>query len=192
MRTMMLLPILAAAAGMSAPAPAQDSDTGEVAVSGNVVPLCLLGAPSSATVDLGNMVAVSGTRTGRIRAIGAQVVTLPASFCNYAGSMLTVDATALVETTGGTAAAPANFARAVNFTATAGQWGGGSAAATSAANASGSGSTARGTSAVQPTPRQTDIAVTLSDFSVPGDALLVAGDYAGIVKVTLGPSTTGN
>lgn len=181
---------LLAATLVSMPAMAQDSDTGDVAVNGNVTPLCLLGAPSTPTVDLGNMVAVSGTRAGKVRAIGNQVVTLPASFCNYAGSVLTVDATALVETTGGASTPPANFARAVNFTASAGQWGGGSAAATSGATANGSEATGSGTSAVQPAPRQTDIAITLSNFIVPADALLVAGAYSGLVRVTLGPATT--
>lgn len=192
MRKLAFIPMLAAAA-VAAPAFAQaaDTDTGEVAVTGDVTPLCLLGAPSQAVVDLGNMVNTSGTRAGRIRAIGNQVVTLPGSFCNYAGSVLTVDTTGLVETAGGTSTPPANFARAVNYTATAGQWGGGSAAATSAATASGTSATATGTSAVQPTPRQADIAVTLSGFSVPSDALLVSGDYAGLVRITLGPSTGG-
>jgi hypothetical protein len=189
MRIPMIIPALAVAlAGTAAFAQSTDSDSADVAIEGNVTPLCVLGEPSQASISLGNMIATSGTRVGRVRAIGNQNVTLPASFCNFAGSVATVAATALVEGAGGTATPPTGFSRAVNFTAQVGQWGGGSAAATSAATASGSDATNEGTSAVQPLPRQTDLAVELSGFSVPGDALLVSGDYSGLVRVTLGPA----
>lgn len=180
------------AVSIASPAAAQeepgDSDQGEVAVQGNVSPLCLLGAPSQAVVDLGNLINTSGTRVGKTRTIGTQTVTLPASFCNFAGSVATVEATALVEESGGVTAPPSGFSRAVNYTAVAGQWGGGSATATTAALASGASATASGASAVQPTPRQVDLTVALSGFSAPGDGLLVSGDYSGLVRITLGPS----
>lgn len=167
---------------------ATDSDTADVAIQGNVTPLCVLGEPSQASINLGNLIATSGTRVGKIRAIANQSVTLPASFCNFAGSVASVEATALVETAGGTTAPPTGFTRAVNYTAVAGQWGGGTAAATTAATASGTNATTLGSSAIQQAPRQTDLTVDLSAFSAPSDGLLVSGSYSGLVRVTLGPA----
>lgn len=189
MRILATLPLIAlAVAGAPAFAQATDTDSKDVAVQGSVTPLCLLGQPSQALVDLGNMISTSGTRVGKIRTIPTQTVTLPASFCNFAGSVATVEATALVETSGGTTVPPAGFARAVNFTADAGTWGGGNASATTSATSGGASATSTGTSATQPTPRQTDIAVALSTFTAPGDALLVSGSYSGLVRITLGPA----
>jgi hypothetical protein len=185
MRSKILLAGLALAA--AGPAWAQESDEAEVAIDGRVARLCVLGEPSQATVDLGQMAATSGSRVGRIAALSEVTVTLPNSFCNFAGSIATVEATALVETGSGTP--PANFAKAVNFTALASGWGGTAASATSAAAADGSSPTASGDGSVQPQPRQSDIAVQLSTFTVPADALLVAGSYSGLVRVTLGPAT---
>jgi hypothetical protein len=170
-------------------AQATDSDTADVSIAGNVTPLCVLGEPSQASVNLDNLINTSGTRVGKIRAIATQTVTLPASFCNFAGSVASVDATALVETANGTSTPPAGFSRAVNYTAVAGQWGGGTASATTAATASGTNATTSGSSAVQQTPRQTDLTVDLSAFTTAAsDLLLVAGDYSGLVRVTLGPA----
>lgn len=169
---------------------ATDSDSAQVAIDGTVSPLCVLGQPSQAAISLGNLIATSGTRVGKVRTIANQSVTLPASFCNFAGSVASVSATALVETANGTATPASGFARSVNYTAAAGQWGGGTANATTAATNGGANATTNGTSAVQASPRQTDLTVDLSGFSVPGDALLVAGSYSGIVRVTLGPAAT--
>ena len=189
MRGIPFIPVIAlAAVGSPAFAQATDSDTAEVAINGTVTPLCVLGEPSQATIDLGNLIATAGARVGKIAPIGVQNVTLPNSFCNFAGSVASVEATALVETAGGTSTPPTGFARAVNYAATAGQWGGGNAATSTAAGADGSSATATGSSAVQAAPRLTDITVTLDSFSAPSDALLVSGDYAGLVRVTLGPA----
>lgn len=185
MRSAILIAGLALVA--AGPAWAQESDEAEVAIDGRVARLCVLGDPSQATVDLGQMAATSGSRVGRIAALSDVTVTLPNSFCNFAGSIATVEATALVEQGSGTP--PANFAKAVNFTATASGWGGTAASATSAAAADGSSPTASGDGSVQPQPRQSDIAVQLSAFTVPADARLVAGSYSGLVRVTLGPAT---
>src|SRR5947209_11296170 len=73
-----------------------NTSTGQVAISGNVASLCVLGAPSQAAIDLGQLINTSGARTGRIAALGAQQVTLPGSFCNFAGTHLTVAANALI------------------------------------------------------------------------------------------------
>lgn len=188
MRTSFLFIALAAASAAPVLAQASDTDSGEVAVQGTVTPLCVLGEPSQATIDLGNMIATSGTRVGKIAAIGTQNVTLPNSFCNFAGSVATIEATALVETSGGNSSPPTGFARAVNYSAEAGQWGGGTASTATAAGADGTSPTATGSSTIQPSPRLTDITVTLAGFTAPSDALLVSGDYAGLVRVTLGPS----
>ncbi|WP_126176159.1 hypothetical protein [Tsuneonella rigui] len=189
MRTLFITSALTLAAiGSPAFAQATDSDTADVAIEGNVTPLCVLGEPSQASINLGNLIATSGTRVGKIRTIANQSVTLPASFCNFAGSVASVSATALVETANGTTAPPTGFARAVNYTAVAGQWGGGTASATTAATASGTNATTTGSSSVQQTPRQTDLTVDLSAFTAPGDGLLVSGSYSGLVRVTLGPA----
>lgn len=181
--------LLLAMVGTPALAQATDSDTADVSIDGTVTPLCVLGEPSQASISLNNLINTSGTRVGKIRTIATQSVTLPASFCNFAGSVASIDATALVETANGTNAPPAGFSRAVNYTAVAGQWGGGTASATTAATASGTNATTSGSSAVQQTPRQTDLTVDLSVFTTaPSDLLLVSGSYSGLVRVTLGPA----
>lgn len=143
---------------------AQDSDSAEVAVSGSVARLCILGEPSRSLIDLGQMAQTSGAGVGRLASLPAQSVSLPGSFCNFAGSSLGVTASALVGTDGATP--PAGFAKAVNFTATASGW---------------------GTGAVQGEPKLGTIDVALATFSAPANGLLVAGDYSGQVTVTLGP-----
>ena len=42
----------------------------------------------------------------------------------------------------------------------------------------------------QPLPKISDIGLTLSGFTAPGDAILVAGSYSGTIVVTLGPAAT--
>lgn len=180
-----LAPLLAVAPAF---AQASDSDTGEVSIDGRVASLCILGDASQAVVDLGQLIETSGSRVGRIDTIGARSVTLPDSFCNFAGSTLSVEATALVEDSAAVAATPSGFSRAVNFEASASVWGSGSADAATAAGADGTGPTSNGVSAVEPTPRITDIVVDLDGWSVPGDALLIAGSYSGLVRITLGPA----
>jgi hypothetical protein len=188
--------IYAMAAGAAALIPgtafaqsATDTSTGSVTVGGNVARLCILGTPSRATVDVGQMATTSGARVGRIAVIGNQTVTLPASFCNFAGSAMTVAVTALVSTD----ASPVQpgFAKAVNYTATASNWALSPTAATSAASASGATPTATSTGATQPAPKIADVNVTLSGFTAPSDALLTAGIYSGLVVVTLGPAVGG-
>jgi hypothetical protein len=170
-------------------AQADDTDTANVAVNGNVAPLCVLGPPDPATVDLGQMVATSGTRIGRIAVLSNQVVNLPGSFCNFAGSAIDVTVTALVATDASTL--QPGFARAVNYTANVDNWAATTASATSSASANGSNPTTTSTGATQPLPKIADLSVTLSAFTVPSDALLIAGSYQGAVVVTLGPAAGG-
>lgn len=169
----------------SALAPAT-SDSGMVSIDGRVAPMCILGDPNPATVNLGQMANTSGPRVGKIAVLPAQTVALPASFCNFAGSVVTVQASALLSSD---ASSPQpGFARAVNYTATATGWAAGNAAATTAALGDGSLPSASGTGATQPLPKIADIGVTLSSFTVPADQIMVAGAYSGAVVITLGPA----
>ena len=177
-------------AAFPASAIAQTTETGTVAVEGQVRPVCILGNPNPALVNLGQLSASSGPRTGRIAVIAPRTVTLPASYCNFAGSVVTVRATAL--TSSDTSAPQPGFSRAVNYTATATNWANGGSTATSAALRDGSTATASGAGATQPLPRVADITLTLSSFTAPGDLILVAGNYSGTVVVTLGPAAFPN
>lgn len=179
------LPLLTAGGIAQAQDAASDSDSAQVSVTGSVARLCILGEPSQAVVDLGQMAQTSGVNVGRIAALSAQTVSLPASFCNFAGSVVSVSASALVGDSGGTP--PVGFAKAVNYTATASGWATQDATATSLASADGSDPEQSGAGGTQPDPKQADIDVQLANYTVPGNALLVAGAYTGLVTITLGP-----
>lgn len=177
--------IIAALALTATPALAQSVEASQtVNVTGNVASMCSLGAPTSASVPLGQMAQTAGANAGRITTIANQTVTLPGSFCNYANTRVSVQATALTATA---TTAPANFARAVNYTATVSNWAATSSSATTNAAADGSTPTVTTSGAVQSTPRQADLSLVLSNFTVPANALMVAGGYSGAVVVTLGP-----
>ncbi|MGV3512408.1 MAG: hypothetical protein ACO1OX_10440 [Novosphingobium sp.] len=185
MSTLILLPLLGIAGGANAQEAPSTTATGQVAVSGSVSRLCILGEPSRAVVDLGQMVQTSGALVGRIAALANQSVTLPGSFCNFAGSAIGVEASALLGDAGNTP--PSGFSRAVNYTATASGWGASGTAATTNAAADGSAPEASASGSIQPEPKLGDIDVTLSTFTAPQNALLVAGNYSGRVTITLGP-----
>lgn len=168
---------------------ATDTASADVGVSGTVAKLCMLGTPTPAPVDLGQMANTSGTRVGRIAAIGSRTVALDGSFCNFAGSAITVTATALVADD----AAPVEpgFAKAVNYTADVTNWAAGPASVTTAATAAGGSPTSSATGPTQPAPKVADLAVTLSNFTAPSDNLLTAGTYSGLVVIKLGPVASG-
>lgn len=192
MKTLALGIVAVAAATLPGTAFAQaatNTATGQVTVGGTVAQLCILGTPSRSNVDVGQMAATSGSRVGRIATITEQTVTLPASFCNFAGSAITVTATALVSTD----ASPVQpgFAKAVNYTAAATNWSTTATSATTASNAAGSVPTATSVGATQALPKTADVTVTLSSFTAPSDLLLTAGTYNGLVVVTLGPVAGG-
>ena len=189
--------VLAALTTPALPAPAlaqtAASGTGNIALSGRVAPVCILGAPSQTTIDLGQLAAGSGARAGRIATIAPQGVTLPGSFCNFAGSTVTIAASALVSADATTP--PGGFARAVNYTATASNWAAGNASATTntlanGALANGAAQSSTATGATQTVPQLADIALALSAFAAPGDAILISGTYSGSVTITLGPALT--
>lgn len=173
--------------GLGQPAFAQSTAVVQtVNLSGQASPRCLVGQPSPQVVDLGALAAQSGPRAGRTAAVAPAVITLPNSFCNYANSRLQIEVSALRTTD--TPTASANFARAINYTATIGPWASPEATVTTAAAADGSQPTATGLSAVQPAARVADLVLRLSDFSAPNDAYIVAGTYSADIRVTLGPA----
>lgn len=186
-----LVTLTALAIGLlPAAALAQSGATGTVGIDARVTPVCILGDPNPALVNLGQISASSGPRTGKIDTIAPRTVTLPASFCNFAGSVVRVTTTAL--TSSDTTSPQTGFTRAVNYTATASGWATGTATATSNALRDGTSPSATGTGATQPLPKIADISVTLSGFTTPGDLILVAGNYSGTVVVTLGPAAVAN
>ncbi len=173
-----------------APAFAQSSATGTVGIDARVTPVCILGDPNPALVDLGQISASSGHRIGRIDTIAPRTITLPGSFCNFAGSVVQITVTAL--TASDPTAPQPGFTRAVNYTAAVSGWTTGTSAATAAALRDGTGPSATGSGAAQPLPKIADLTVTLSAFTAPGDLILVAGNYNGNVVVTLGPAAIPN
>lgn len=176
--------LLGLALAAASPAAAQTAG-GETDVTGSVANHCVLGAPSPAAVNLGQISSTTGTRAGRLDAIADQVVSLPNSFCNFGGTRISISSSALVADD----AAPLQpgFARAVNFTSTVSVWGSADATATTTAAANGGSPAATGDSGVQATPNQADLSLVLSAFTAPGDSYLVAGPYQGSVTITLGP-----
>lgn len=185
MRILTATALLAAALAPAA-AHAADSDSKTIGITGNVSRLCVLGQPSTALVDLGEMAETSGARVGRLTAIATQTVTLPNSFCNFANSSVTVEATALKAADASTP--PTGFARAINYTATASGWAATNAAVSTTDDGTGSSLAVSGSGSSQPTPKLSDIILSLSDFGVAGDKLLVSGTYNTTVTITLAPT----
>lgn len=168
---------------------AKDPAAGQIMVGGNVAQLCVLGMPSRAKVDVGQIAATSKAGVGKMSKINSQTVILPRSFCNFAGSAITVTTTAWVSTD--LSAVRPGFAKAVNYTTTVSNWASTPTVATSAATAAGAMPSAISKGATQGTPKIADLTVTLSNFTVPSDLLLTAGTYNGLVVVTLGPAAGG-
>jgi hypothetical protein len=162
-----------------------NSDQRGVTVNGSVTQLCVLGAPNPSTINLGQMATTSGTRTGKLATITDQSVQLPTSFCNYAGTQISIAATALVEQD--TTVPPAGFAKAVNFTANVTGWTTSAASVTTTAAFDGSNPTTNGSGPEENAPESTNLTLTLTNFTAPGDGILIAGSYSGLVTVTLGP-----
>lgn len=158
---------------------------GTVTVDGNVSNLCMLGSPDPASIDLGQLAVTSGDQAGHLQAITDKAISLPGSFCNYAGTALKVEASALLASD--VMSVQSGYSRAVNFTATVSDWASPDAAATTAASEDGSNATTTDEGGTQTSPKLADLTLTLSNFSAPGNDFLVAGSYAGSVTITLGP-----
>ena len=187
----LVLTLLAATAlpGIAHAQSATDTASADVGVSGTVAKLCMLGTPAPAPVDVGQVATTSGTRVGKFAAISDRTVTLPGSFCNFAGSAITVTATALVSDDASPVAP--GFAKAVNYTAAVTNWAPGPATVTTNATAAGGSPTNSATGPTQPAPKVADLDVTLSNFTAPSDNLLTAGAYSGLVVIKLGPVASG-
>nr|WP_137677389.1 hypothetical protein [Parerythrobacter lutipelagi] len=166
---------------------AGESDEGEVQIVGTVAPICVLGEPSESVIDLGTLIDLSGPRIGRTAALAPREVTMPGSFCNYANTMISISASAMTEQTG----APLNsgFSRAVNYRVVVSPWASVEADLLTAAAFDGSGISGSAESSAQPLPQVSDLTMQLSGFAAPSDALLIAGEYSGLITVTLGPAT---
>lgn len=186
------IPTLAVALIFALPSPLSaqqsgDSDEGEVQVVGSVAPICVLGQPSESVIDLGTLINLSGARIGRMAALAPRQVTMPGSFCNYANTMISITASAMTEQTG----APLNtgFSRTVNYRVVVSPWANIEADLLTSAAPDGSGPAGNAASATQPLPQVSDLTMELSGFVAPSDALLIAGEYSGLITVTLGPAT---
>ena len=166
----------------------QNSDTAGVSITAQVTGLCVLGPPTPAAVDLGQIIATSGSGVGRIAPLSSRQVMLPGSFCNFGGTRLHVVAEALLAANG--AAPPAGFARAVNYNAVVDNWASTPPNVTTGASAGGGTPTVEGDGGIQPTGKTADLALTLSNFTVPSNLLLVSGGYSGSVTITLGPAAS--
>jgi hypothetical protein len=178
----LLLSASAGAAGAQAPA------AGRVGVNASVDGVCRLGPPSRPSVNLGEMAARSGMRVGRLATLLEVTVTLPDSYCNFGGTKVTIRAEALVQPDD--SALPPGFARAVNYTSTVTTWATTPPVITTAAGADGASPVAEGSGSTEPAAKLTDLTLALSDFNVPSDARLMAGNYHGQVTITLGPAVT--
>jgi len=160
---------------------------GSVSLDAIVAGRCTLGTPSQSAIPLGQLSNSSGPRVGRLTTIPAQQISLPGSWCNFANTTMTVEARALVALD----ASPvqAGFARAVNYTSTVTNWAASDAATTTGATAGGTTPSSQGVSGIHPEPKLADLILTLNNFTVPSDGLLVSGAYAGAVTIILGPAS---
>jgi hypothetical protein len=164
-----------------------DTARGSVDVIGDVTRLCSLGLPTPSPVDVGQMVNTGGLRAGQLAAISNRDVSLPGTFCNYAGTRLTVQADAML-TPGATAA---GFTKAVNYQASVAGWGTGAASASTGAAADGSNPSVTGLGTVVAVPKIADLTLTFSSFNAPADLRPVAGGYRGTVTIIVGPDLGG-
>lgn len=165
----------------------QDTSQQTVTIGGNVTNLCILGSPSQSSIPLGQMADTAGTNVGKITSIAPQSVTLQGSFCNFAGTHVSITADALVAAD--TSTVQSGFSRAVNFNSTVTTWADSAPSVTTTADLHGANLEATGSGGTLGAPKLTDLTLTLSQFTTAGGSLLlVAGNYAGSVTVTLGPS----
>lgn len=168
--------ILAPLALMASPALAQDA-TGTVDVQGSVAGRCLFTTPND-SIALGELaLSGSGTDAGKLKesvvnAGTAQLV----GWCNNAAATMEVEATKLTNT----ATAVSGFTNSIDYTATASANGKSASDTTTTAGAGTPTDVGMFTGAVD---------ITLSNAATDG-SLLVAGDYTGLITVTLKPNFT--
>jgi hypothetical protein len=186
-RIFLVVPLALLAFPAMAQAVLTDTARGSVDVTGDVTRLCSMGLPTPSPVDIGQMVNTGGLRAGQLAAISNRNVTLPNTFCNYAGTRLTVQANAML-----TAGANApGFTKAVNYQASVAGWGAGPATINTGAAADGSTPSATSLGSIVTAPRISDLTLTFSSFSAPADLRPVAGGYRGTVTIVVGPDLGG-
>lgn len=166
----------------SQPALAQSAPvSGEVTIIGTVADRCLFTLPSK-IIDLGEL-SLPGTdgNAGRldVSKVNGASETLE-GWCNGTAATMSVEAFPIANTSF-TSTPPSGFDRIINFTAT--------ATANSVDGVDDSVSPGPG-SAVAVGMFTGTIPVVLSGASTPAGGLLVAGDYQGLVRVTLTPNTS--
>lgn len=120
-RLLIAASMLALAAGQ---AQAQDTES-TVLVNGEVTAACVMGSPSAAEVNLGDMTGPDGkllsALTGSSSAAPAATVQLPDSWCN-APNTLTIEGSALTLTAPPAYSSPVGFTRHITYSAEADGW----------------------------------------------------------------------
>lgn len=172
--------IIIAAVGVVACAGAASAQsvTGTVDIDGSVAERCLFTTPS-AVISVGELaLPAANPNAGKLDAskLDGESRTL-SGWCNGTAAEMSVEADPLLNVDY-TSAPPSGFVRRIDYTATA-TANGVDASDTSSTGGSGSGETVG--------IFVGDVVVELSGSSTAGNALLVAGDYEGEVRVTLNP-----
>lgn len=178
--------LITAAAGLgllvaAQPALAQAAAEGEVTITGSVADRCLFTLPSQ-VINLGEL-SLPGTDANAGRLDPGKVNGANATlqgWCNGTAATMKVEALPIVNTSF-TSSPASGFDRVVNYTATA------TANTFSASDQSGVAGAGTDVSVGMFTG---PIPVVLSAPSTPGGGILVAGNYLGLVKVTLTPNTS--
>ena len=151
--------------------------------------VCQLGATSAPSIPLGVIAQVGGPGTGRLRTdIGERLVTVDA-WCNTSSS-ISGTAQAMLGPSFGDTPATSVFARTVNFRARATGWtpDAEAPAAVSDGDRLGGGPVSQVSDEVEVSgPNEATLSIRLDQFAVPANSLLISGDYAGAVIVTISP-----
>jgi hypothetical protein len=175
--------ILAGMAACVLATPAFAQSTGTVTVTGSVADRCLFTTPS-ATILLGELARPgSDANAGKLdeAVVDAGTATL-VGWCNGTAATMSVEAQPLLNTDF-VGAPPSGFDTRIDYTADALA---NSATATDTSTVAGAGT------AVSVGMFTGNVVVNLGSSATPGGGLLVAGDYAGQVLVTLTPNVSFN
>ncbi len=166
--------------GALVPGVAAAQSSGTVTINGTVADRCLFTVPSK-IINLGELsLPGTGSTAGKLDAAKVDAATETLSgWCNGVAATMTVDAAPLVNTSH-TTAPPSGFDRIVNYTATA-----------SAGTIDATDTTATGAgSAVTLGLYTGDIIVNVDGSSTPGSGIMIAGNYQGVITVTLAPNSS--
>lgn len=180
---LILLPAMAALAvpGLSYAQTTEQTQT--ITVNGTVAPACTLGAPASATLDLGALTGTDGKLKSALTGTNAVVETSIANaWCNTPNK-ITLKSSPMT-TSAPTLVTPSNFAREIAFTATLGGWN--APVVNTALTAD------RSVEGLSTTPQAANpLTVSFSALTpvvagvVKADNFIVAGSYSATVTITL-------